>query len=132
MRRRRLLLVGLVAAVLLAGGLFLRLAYPRHDISPEGYERIDVGMTLEEVEAILGGPPGDHTNGRYEAPPYPVRGLAIDPNPPPGVWHDWWGERAAILVKFDLGGRVRDKVILQVEWRRNPSLLDRLRRLFRV
>jgi hypothetical protein len=33
---------------------------PRHGVTRDNYGRIEVGMTLEQVEAILGMPPGDH------------------------------------------------------------------------
>jgi hypothetical protein len=60
MHRRRLLLFGLAAGliVLAVGNWLLR---PRPTaITEENYGAIRVGMTLEEVEAILGGPAGNY------------------------------------------------------------------------
>src|SRR5687768_7409723 len=57
--RKRLLTTLAVLAVLLAGGyLTLWWTAPRHNISQAGFDAIQLGMTQEEVEAILGGPPG--------------------------------------------------------------------------
>jgi hypothetical protein len=43
----------------------LRLLPPRHRINPESFEKIQVGMTLEDVEAILGVPAGKYYKGSY-------------------------------------------------------------------
>ena len=67
MRRRRLLLgSGALALLGLAGMLVVtQLLRAGPAITPASYERIREGMTEAEVEAVLGGPPGDYTNGRY-------------------------------------------------------------------
>jgi len=56
---RKRLLVALVAAGLAVAVLALWpwLAKPRHGISPDGFYRVRPGMTRQEVEGILGGPP---------------------------------------------------------------------------
>jgi hypothetical protein len=56
--RVRLLLAGGVPAIL---GLFLFFIWPYDAISPASCERIQEGMTLPEVEVILGGPSGAYT-----------------------------------------------------------------------
>src|SRR5687768_3067975 len=60
-RRRVLVVLGVLAAggMLAAGGWWL--TTPRVLFTPEQVEQITAGMTLEEVEAILGAPPGDYT-----------------------------------------------------------------------
>jgi hypothetical protein len=78
-RRRRLLLVGLGALALLGCGLIVWLTYPRHRLNQASYERIEVGMTLEEVEAILGGPAADYTGGRASIRFYAPRTLFYTP-----------------------------------------------------
>jgi hypothetical protein len=61
-RRRLLLMFGfLVVLVMLGVGEFVLWAQPRTAITRENAAKIQVGMTLAEVEAILGGP------ARYEA-----------------------------------------------------------------
>jgi hypothetical protein len=127
MRKRPLLLcLALLALVGLSGGLLVLLTHPRHRINQESYERIKEGMTLEEVEAILGGPPGNYTRGRYGMLPY----LALPLKPLPRVLHEWLGEEAAIYVWFDLEGRARETGLQKVLGvKGEPSLLDRLRHL---
>jgi hypothetical protein len=59
MRRRTLLAALAGLAVVVAAGAWL--LWPRQDrITPENLDRIELGMTRAEVEAILGGPPGDY------------------------------------------------------------------------
>jgi hypothetical protein len=55
------LLIGLVAATLLLSGLLLALLIPTHcPVNRMACERIEKGMTLTQVEQLLGGPPGDY------------------------------------------------------------------------
>src|SRR5580704_4627317 len=61
MRRRRLLLGTVV--MLAAGLLAAWLDYAGAGITLENYERIQTGMTLEDVQAVLGGPPRDDRIG---------------------------------------------------------------------
>jgi hypothetical protein len=64
-RTRRLLLLALTAATA-AGLLAAWWLWPRTAITPENFERVQIGMTLAEVEAILGGPARDETTGPLE------------------------------------------------------------------
>jgi hypothetical protein len=58
MRRRPLLLgAGLLALVGVAGASYLWATYPRSGVTRGNFERIHDGMTLSEVEALLGEPP---------------------------------------------------------------------------
>lgn len=61
-RKRRWVLVLAGLAVLAAGAFVLWLQPER--ISQENFDRIRVGMSRAEVEAILGGPPGDYRTVR--------------------------------------------------------------------
>jgi hypothetical protein len=49
-------LTGLLVLVL----LWLHLSYPAPDLSPEAFTHIHQGMTEEEVEAVIGAPPGGY------------------------------------------------------------------------
>src|SRR5438270_30783 len=66
MTRRRLLLFGLPAALVLVGvGVWA--LWPRQSlITVENAARIRQGMMSEEVEAILGGPPRDESTGQLK------------------------------------------------------------------
>jgi hypothetical protein len=96
--RRRTLLVALAGlAVVVAAGAVVVL-WPREDrITQENCDRIHEGMTLTEVEAILG-PPGDYRNGPTDPEPQPFwAGWSVGPDPdyPPLIWQ---GDRGVIWV----------------------------------
>jgi hypothetical protein len=131
LRRRRLPLVGLGAVALLAGGLFAWLGLPRPGVTRANYERIQEGMTLPEVESILGGPPGN-----YSRLPDNEAGLwAIDfadPELGPQYFRGreaWVGGELAVAVWLNDQGRVRRKAAFDVP---EPTFLDRLRRLLHL
>ena len=100
-RRRRLLLFGLgAAAAVLAGGVFLRAQLPRPGVTVANYQRIRDGMTVAEVEAILGGPPGtydgpdDAFGGQFQSlrfkaiPKIPDRKVKRKPKSGPLSWRE--------------------------------------------
>src|SRR6266478_2347267 len=68
-RTRRLLLLALATVAVLVAGVCL--LWPQSAITRENAEMIWEGMTLAEVEAILGGPARDETTGPVirEEPP---------------------------------------------------------------
>jgi hypothetical protein len=89
---------------------------------PESFERIQEGMTLAEVEAILGGPPRDYTGGSM----VPIIILSNT-----SAWADsrmWVGDEMAIDVALDDSGRIFLKEARPVLPARDGSW-DRLRRL---
>jgi hypothetical protein len=96
--RRRLLLLGVPAAVVTVA-LVAWLLWPRGTANTrENAAKIQPGMARAEVEALLGGPAGDYTAGRYAAAPEPV---AVG-----SPFSEWLGEECSVLVSFDEGGRV--------------------------
>jgi hypothetical protein len=95
MRKRLVVVVVVVVAVVTGLGL---LGWPRrHRINREGFERITEGMTRQEVEDILGRPPGDYTVRR--------EGPFILLHPPAGVnWSSqehWISDDGWMVVTFD-------------------------------
>jgi hypothetical protein len=112
MRKVPLVLVGLVA-VLGAAGLVLWLTVPRSRITKESFDAIEVGMTEQEVEAILGRLPGDYSGGRgppqrmslhfsyYHHASSPYR-LSNGKR----TYLRWVAEQAEVGVFFDVEGRV--------------------------
>jgi hypothetical protein len=72
-------------------------------IDGEHYDRIKVGMSRAEVEAVLGGPPGDFTTEdvSYKVPD---SDLVIFTE---GPYEFWAGNDADIWVAFDERGDVR-------------------------
>ena len=61
-RKRLLLMLACLAAVLLAGYGTLRLTAARHNITDESIQAIQEGMTEKEVETVLGGRAGVYTS----------------------------------------------------------------------
>jgi hypothetical protein len=126
--RRRLLLEVGVVALLGVGGLLLS-SRPGAGITPENYDRIEEGMALSEVEAILGDPPDDYTWGPAEPCFNTVSG-----DPTYNVWvrgtiHEWRDPHATIRVVVDRrDGTVLDKDCTEPT-HREPFFLVRLRRL---
>ena len=113
-RTRRLLLLALPALVALTGGGWL--FWPRTAITRENAAKIQVGMTLAEVEAILGGP------ARDEAPKRQVL-VKIQ-----SVHHDceWNSDHVSVWVHLDAQGRVTECRAIPVP--PAPGPLERLRR----
>jgi hypothetical protein len=108
-RKRLLLILGSLAAVLLAGYGTLRLTAPRHHITEETFQAIQEGMTEKEVETILGAKAGVYTS-RCQTGAYPV-GRCGDPvvgcdlmRGCPGK--EWVTEGISVYVLFDEHDRV--------------------------
>jgi hypothetical protein len=109
-------LVLVVAGVLALVGLaaLTWLLVPPDPFSPEGAARIREGMTIEEVEGVLG--------GRKAFLEYPSGHLHST-----AVWGDDGGSITVYLVQNDSEFRVSGAALFT---RREPRpLLDRLRRL---
>jgi hypothetical protein len=125
MRRRKLflMLVGLTGVVA-AGVVALR---PNTDrITTENYERIEIGMTRRQVEAILG-PPGDYrtclgetgfgedTQSMAWVPDPAWFGVTSNwdrfPSTPPTLWASWVMDSFQIDIFID-DGQVYDKQVL--------------------
>jgi hypothetical protein len=104
MRKRLLLSVGLLAALLLGGYLLLWLTAPRVVVTQETLAKMHVGMTEAEVEELLGGPPGDYT--RDQPALEPPRVLNEEPRMTMARWAGWDGR---IVVFFDHRGRVSER-----------------------
>jgi hypothetical protein len=144
-RTRRLLLFGLPAgvAVALAAGWLL---WPHTAITAGNAAKIQKGMTLAEVEAILGGPPRDEStvplvvtlpkedgnaldHGDAEISLVLWRAAAADGAAAAGavVPRQWVTNRLLVAVYFDADGRVLEVHCLPTR-RADETLLDRLRR----
>ena len=95
MRNKRLLWCVAAGVFLLAAGftVFVFVHVLPDRITPENCDRIEVGMSLEEVEAILGGP-ADLEDDHADA------GIPLGPS------KTWVGEQSAVVVSFEPSGRV--------------------------
>jgi hypothetical protein len=133
MTRRRLLLFGLPIG--LAIGVWL--LWPRSAITRENAAKIQNGMTLEEVEAILGGPARHDATGPVTADldtdADTEREDVILPNmffAERGGAKQWQSDYAAVLVHFDEAGCVDAYRIIPLR-REHESPLNLLRRCLR-
>jgi hypothetical protein len=69
----------------------------------EHFGAVSVGMTQREVEALLGGPPGDYGS------PYPQEALMTLEGiiaPPGSIERDWRDDENLFEIYFDGNGRV--------------------------
>jgi hypothetical protein len=144
MTRRRLVLIGLVAVLVLIG---LGLLWPATAITRENAARIQVGMTLAEVEALLGGPDridttapvepdavDDQEAARPEAVQFQLTLTRLGKSRRAQIGSSlrtWGSDRIAIFVVFDDAQRVADFAFRPL--RRAPeSPLAALRSLLRL
>jgi hypothetical protein len=114
-RKPPLMFLGCIAAVLLALFWMLPLKTSRNDkITLESREKIRVGMTEQEVEAILGGPAGVYapvrntgeycvSSGFTSSSVAMVSGKSLIQRQ---GGKEWVGETTAIFVQFDQNSKV--------------------------
>ena len=123
MRRKRLLLiVGYLTAMLLATYGILRLTAPRPKLTLDNMEAIEDGMTLQEVEKILGAPAGNYSSLRdAEAADLPQ---CYDK---PGD-KNWVDDQMWLGVRFDEAGNVKARYYYPHRRNDNRTFLDNLRR----
>jgi hypothetical protein len=139
--KRKLKWITMVLVVLLAGIAAALFLWPQDRTTKASWEKIQVGMTEKEVEAILGEPGRtwdeyqaremeDAEGGRALMPEEvleePIGGFLPDALHKTRVWR---GRRGELGVQFDHGGRVRHKYLKGGQRIRgaDPSFFGRLR-----
>jgi hypothetical protein len=141
-RTRRLLLLALPAGLALALACAW-LLWPRTAITRANAEKIQVGLTLAEVEAILDGPARDESTGPVNLDvaeglegaewelfdPQRVRLWVVSLVRPPGTPRplEWQSNEVVLRVRFDPEGRVAECDAFPMR-RVDEGPLDRLRR----
>jgi hypothetical protein len=113
--RKKLVAVVVAVLIVVTGPWFLDLSQP-HRINRDGFERIIKGMTQQEVEKVLGKPPGDYTDRRT------VQWAAKDrywrlhswTSVPPPWWRVWMVEWISDDGKIEVGLDEEDRVV--VKW----------------
>jgi hypothetical protein len=99
----RKLLIGLVAVGFVLAGVLVALVMPvmpgHCPVTGAACDRIEKGMTLAQVEQILGGPPGDYRTQPTAYPP----GIALDLREPSGRIENWDGDEGIVVVVFSPG-----------------------------
>jgi hypothetical protein len=112
-KKRLVLAVGVLAISVCILAVWINLSKPG-GITLDSYDQIQVGMTRQQVEEILGGPPRNesaliellHFDNWFESPVWP---------------EEWLGSEIAIYVKFDAQERVCDKRMETHEFGPAPS-----------
>jgi hypothetical protein len=107
MNHRSLPLVLAVSLLVGAGAIIAFRPLPP-PIDRASFDRIKVGMPKREVEAILGGPPGNYTTKTVISSPR--RGVLSEP----GNKQSWLGNEGMVLVRFDDRGAVTWKRFVDV------------------
>ena len=123
MKRNRLLLIlACLAVVLLAGYAALRLTAARPNLALENIHAIEDGMTLQEVEKLLGAPAGNYSSLRdAEAADLPQ----CYNKPGDKTWVD---DKMWLGVRFDEAGKVTTWDYYRHGRNQNKTFLDKLRR----
>jgi hypothetical protein len=133
MRKRFLLLAGVAVVATAAALIALQLhALDQRRarsglIGPENFDRITVGMRRDEVEGILGGPPGHFTTtdvGFF----YP-EGRSFGGKEE--GWEYWSGDQWEIEVVFDEQGGVRTRALQESSFLPPQSLFGHVQAWFR-
>jgi len=117
-RPRRWQLVGLLLLGVTLAGTFLYRFFDHTGINEANFEKIQVGMSLQEVESLLGGP-ANHTNSgliRIWYGPHRVKTNADEDNPLAFLLPGEQEHTMVVAVLFDVGeggglGPVRRKRI---------------------
>jgi hypothetical protein len=123
-KRKLMLAVGVLAIVVVVVPLGLRVWPRRHGppfIDRAHCDRIEKGMTQEEVEAILGGPPGKYTNKNIVL-------LDLRSWRPAGErLETWTGDEGVAEVTFDEQGAVVSSAFEKGWEYRGPTVIERIR-----
>jgi hypothetical protein len=132
MTRRRFLFLSLAAVVVVLAVAWL--LWPRTAITRENAAKIQVGMTLAEVRAILGGKPRDESNGRLDLEesedlPDLLRHARVrqwidcatqaDFDPDGGARGKWQSNEVVVYIWWDAAGTVQDCSVFPL--RRTPE-----------
>jgi hypothetical protein len=100
------LLVGIFAVLLLIGAGIVVLWPGPSMITRENEARIHEGMGMEELRAILGGPPRDDSTGPTELDPdAPIDRVGCPPPSSVTPIYEWQSDQVLIRVHFDTDGR---------------------------
>jgi hypothetical protein len=125
-RKRLLLIIAAMVAVLAAGSVALRLAAPRHRITLENTRTIQRGMTEKEIEEILGVRAGDYSStkpgGTFLYHQQAVTGMELV-RMRGGKF--WASDETSVWLRFDDAGRVAE--VFCGSYYEQDSLLDKIR-----
>jgi hypothetical protein len=109
MTRRRILFGLLLFSALLVGFAGWLWIASRPRVTRARFEQVHPGMSREEVNRTVGGPPGDYSHGRVVA--WRLAALrSFDLK----VYQQWLCDDGELLVRFDDADIVTDRIIQDV------------------
>jgi hypothetical protein len=126
MRKRVLKLLGLLAAIAVAGFLLLIWITPVPRLTEETFEQIKGGMSEEQVVALLQ-VPGSKSVYWAQAGGSDIVVASYGDRTGEGQWKEWANGGQAILIRFDRG-----KVGWVAQFKYSESLFDKVRRWLRL
>lgn len=136
MKGRLLLTAGVVVVLGVVGvGVIFWLASPKHNITKEAFDQIEVGWPEDRVERLLGVSAGSYAAGRdtlYDA----EAEFFIDGDCVTGRellaagGKEWGGDEFSVFVRFDALGRVEQKRLGMVS--QGEPFLHKIRRLLHL
>src|SRR5262249_27945398 len=135
MRRRIVwLVVGVLAAAVVGTVAFAYLTVPQPRINPGQYYQIREGMTLAEVNGIIGGPPGDYDPGSWGTGSWGIRVRVLagsdDFGSNANLQQKYWsGREYEIGVLLDENGIVVDKQLTEIASTPRQTWLDYVRKM---
>src|SRR5262245_7610767 len=97
--RKLMQLFAIAVAIILATVAALRLCVPLARINQSACDQIQLGMTVDEAGAVIGGPPGWYDG---------VWGVRTDAPPPYKDQPSWIGSQGEIILRLDAEGRVAE------------------------
>ena len=139
--KRKLKWLAIVLAVSLLGFGTALLLWPRDRITVEWWQKIQIGMTEDEVVEILGGPgvtleehlaQYDRLEKELSRPPFKIEDTIMEEREAPGPVlissnsKVWTGRHGIIQIELHQDNHVRWKIFQSGRWI-NDGILDRLR-----
>lgn len=125
-RRRTLILAASCTVICM---LLAWLFFPRSGrINRAGFERIEEGMTRQEVEEILGSAPGDFTVVKNPMAPLVTWLRPLDAKNWPWERQQWLSDAGEIEVTFDCEGKVIHKYFDDMQSQPNRTALEVIER----
>jgi hypothetical protein len=98
--RKRWWLIPLAIVLMLTGALFPLLSPRPSRVTKANFGRIEMGMSRSEVEALLGGPPGDYRTLPATVSTATTWNAALVA----GTEESWLGDEGNVVIYFDAGG----------------------------
>ncbi len=131
LRRRRFLFLALSLAAVMVGlpmGMWLMPRLPSTAITRENAERIESGITLGDVERILGGPARDECSGPVKDDEGGFNTIDFPPDDDltgTAQSMQWKSDRVSVTIDLDAHNRV---ICCDIAAIRRETLLETLRR----